>query len=213
LFEDLVSSIEELDLPPQLFLDLLDAFALDLERTRHDQDSLLAYCRKSADPVGRLVLRVFGHDEPRLDRLSDRICTSLQIVNHLQDIREDLVERDRIYLPAEDLLRFGVTADELSRDVASPGVRAVVQRWTEISAGWLREGWELTRLVRGRLALELRAILRGVALVVGHLRRLDHDPLACHIRLSRGEKLRALGGALLSSKMPVELARAAASPS
>jgi hypothetical protein len=90
-----------------------------------------------------------------------------------------------------------VAIDELRGDTATPGVRAVVEHWTGISAAWFGEGWELTRLVRGRLALELRAILRGVALVIGHLRRLDHDPLATHIRLTRGEKLRAVGGALL----------------
>jgi phytoene/squalene synthetase len=150
---------------------------------------------------------VFGHDDARLDQLSDRICTSLQLVNHLQDVKEDLLERDRIYLPTEDLQRFGVEIDELRGETATPGLRAVVEYWTGISAGWFGEGWELTRLVRGRLALELRAILRGVALVIGHLRRLDHDPLATHIRLTRGEKLRAVGGALLSSKMPGEFAR------
>lgn len=204
LFLDLVMSIRELELPPQLFLDLLDAFALDLEISRHDEESLLAYCRKSADPVGRLVLRVFGHDDPHLDALSDRVCTSLQIVNHLQDIKEDLVERDRIYMPEEDLRRFSVTPDQLVLDQATPGVRALVEHWTEVSAGWLREGWELTRLVPGRLRLELRAILHGVALVVGHLRRLDHDPLATHIRLKPWEKARAVGRALVSSKMPPE---------
>lgn len=204
LFLDLVISIRELDLPHHLFFDLLDAFALDLEVNRHDRESLLSYCRKSADPVGRLVLRVFGHDEPRLDALSDRICTSLQIVNHLQDIREDLLERDRIYMPEEDLRRFAVAPDELGRELATPGVRLLVEHWTKVSAEWLREGWELTRLVRGRLALELRAILHGVALVVGHLRRLDHDPLATHIRLKSWEKAHAVGRSLLSSKMPPE---------
>ena len=76
-----------------LFFDLLDAFEQDLTVQRYDRESLFAYCRRSADPVGRLVLRVFGYRDPSMDALSDRVCTGLQLVNHLQDIREDWLER------------------------------------------------------------------------------------------------------------------------
>jgi len=90
LHADLALSIEQLNLPVELFTDLLDAFAQDLRQGRYDQEGLFDYCRRSADPVGRLVLLVFGCQQPELAPLSDRICTGLQLVNHLQDIKADI---------------------------------------------------------------------------------------------------------------------------
>src|SRR5206468_858446 len=86
LFVDLAATIAECELPLELFTDLLDAFAQDLLVHSYDAAGLLAYCRRSADPVGRLVLRVHGYRDERLDRLSDRICTALQLLDHLQDL-------------------------------------------------------------------------------------------------------------------------------
>ena len=206
LLADLVASIRELDLPASLFFDLLDAFAIDLEVCQHDRESLLAYCRKSADPVGRLVLRVFGHRDPHADALSDRICTGLQLVNHLQDIREDWLERRRVYFPVEDLEQFGVRTEDLGATTATDGVRALVHHWADATAGMFREGWELTRIVRGRLRLELRAILAGAAAVLRHIRRIDHDVLGRHVRLTRTEKARIVGRGLLVRGMPPEFA-------
>ena len=204
LLRDLAASIRALDLPAQLFYDLLDAFALDLEVLRHDRASLFAYCRKSADPVGRLVLRVFGYRDEILDGLSDKICTALQLANHLQDIREDWLERQRIYFPTEDLARHGVAPDDLGGDRAGPGLRALVREWTDETAAMFAAGWPLTRRVRGRLAVELRAILAGAARVLRHLRRIDYDVLATHVRLTRGDKLGVLARALLTTRMPPE---------
>lgn len=212
LLRDLAATISELRLPPQLFFDLLDAFASDLEIHQHDRASLTAYCRRSADPVGRLVLRVFGHSDPAMDAMSDRICTALQIVNHLQDVGEDARERDRVYLPIEDLTELGIARADLERRAATPALRELIRRWTDTAAGWLREGWPLTARVRGRLAVELRAIVHGVALVVGNLRRIDHDVLATHVRLTRGEKVRAIGRALASRALPKELGRDSSRP-
>ncbi|MEM7205238.1 MAG: squalene synthase HpnC [Planctomycetota bacterium] len=205
LLHDLVVTIRECELPESLFFDLLDAFALDLEVTSHDRESLFAYCRKSADPVGRLVLRVFGHDDASLDALSDRICTGLQLVNHLQDVREDWRERRRVYLPREDLARFSVSVDELGGDSTPPGLRAVVRDWADTTRAMLREGWELPRRLHGRLAVELRAILRGAAAVLGQLHAIDYDVLATHVRLPRRTKVGVLLGAVFSRRMPAEL--------
>jgi phytoene synthase len=99
---------------------LLRAFELDVRTGRHkDFASLLDYCHYSANPVGRLVLELFGHREPELVALSDAICTALQLTNFWQDVRVDL-ERDRIYLPLEDLERFKLTVDDLKRWVTPP---------------------------------------------------------------------------------------------
>ncbi len=203
LFADLRATITRFRLPPQLFLDLLDAFAQDLHVSRYATDvELFDYCRRSADPVGRIVLRIFGHDDPTLDALSDRICTGLQLLNHLQDIAQDLRERDRIYFPTSDLDRFGVRESDLRADVASPAVRALVAEWLERTVALFREGWPLTRAVRGRLRLELRAIVRGACAVAVAIRRHDHDVLATHVRLSRGARVRTLLAALATRRAP-----------
>ncbi len=204
LFVDLRASIREHDLPEQLFLDLIDAFTQDLTVGRYDEAGLFDYCRRSADPVGRLVLRVFGHRDAELDRLSDRICTALQLLNHLRDIRSDLIERDRIYFPREDLERFGVAESDLRAERATPGVRELVGHWAGRTAGMFREGWPLTRAVEGRLRLELRAILCGAASVLGALRARDYDVLAHRVRLGRWTKMRALLRALTSHHTPRE---------
>lgn len=207
LLVELRTTIRELSLPEELFFDLLDAFAEDLERHRHDEASLLDYCRRSADPIGRLVLRVFGHDDPQMDQLSDRICTALQLVNHLQDIKEDLRDRGRIYFPEEDLARHGVTEADLRSASASPAVRALVSEWADRTREMFREGWPLVGRVRGRLRIELRAILRGAAAVLRHMREADHDVLSTHLRLTRRDKARVMVGALVCSSMPKEFAK------
>ncbi|MFY9342135.1 MAG: squalene/phytoene synthase family protein, partial [Planctomycetota bacterium] len=127
LFTELAATIRECRLEVALFTDLLDAFAEDCVRTRYDRPGLLDYCRRSANPIGRLVLRVHGHRDPESDRLSDRICTALQLLNHLQDLGSDLRERDRIYFPGEDLARFQVADADLRAATAGPGVRALVR--------------------------------------------------------------------------------------
>ena len=207
LIVELRTTIRELNLPEELFFDLLDAFAEDLERHRHDQASLFSYCRRSADPIGRLMLRVFGHDDPSMDRPSDRICTALQIVNHLQDIKEDLRDRGRIYLPEEDLARHGVTEADLRSDLASPAVRALVSEWADRTREMFREGWPLVGRVRGRLRIELRAILGGAAAVLRRMREADHDVLSTHLRLSRSDKARVILGAVVCPRMPKEFSK------
>ncbi len=201
LFADLWATIRERDLPVGLFTDLLDAFTQDLTVTRYDEAGLFAYCRKSADPVGRLVLRVCGHADPALDAASDAVCTGLQLLNHLQDLRADLRERDRIYFPQADLQRFQVAETDLLAERASPGVRALVRHWHGRVAGMFEQGWPVTQGVRGRLRWELRAILRGAAAVLARIRAVDGDVLAGRVHLTKGERLRTvLGGLLLVSR-------------
>jgi squalene synthase HpnC len=205
LFQDLRGTIQEFGLPPDLFLDLLDAFAQDLEVQRYaDGEQLFAYCRKSADPVGRLVLRVFGQATPESDRLSDHICTALQLLNHLQDIKEDLVERDRIYFPLADLARFGVVEGDLRQASANEPVKALVRHWTDRVAAMFGAGWPLTEQVGSRLRMELRGILHGAARVLARIRAVDFDVLRFHIRLSRWQKLQVLSSAVVSTSMPAE---------
>ncbi|MCC6669774.1 MAG: squalene synthase HpnC [Planctomycetes bacterium] len=202
LFVDLAATIRERNLPEAHFFDLLDAFASDLEVHRHDEASLFAYCRRSANPVGRLVLRVCGLADAALDARSDAVCTGLQLLNHLQDLRSDFRERDRIYLPQADLARFGVREADLGADCATPQVRALVRHWLERTVGLLREGFPVTAAVPGRLRLELRAVLQAAARVVERIRAAGHDVLARRTRLTRAGHAAALVAALLTRRLP-----------
>src|SRR6185369_11986595 len=110
-------------LPLTLFEDLLSAFAQDVSVTRYAAwDDVLDYCRRSANPVGRLVLRIAGYDEPRLDAWSDAICSALQLTNFWQDLKVDF-DRGRIYLPAEELLDHGALESDLASGYATPAWR------------------------------------------------------------------------------------------
>ena len=202
LFVDLAATIRACELPVSLFTDLLDAFDQDLVVRRYDEASLLDYCRRSADPVGRLVLRVCGYRSEQLDAWSDRICTGLQLLNHLQDIGADLRERDRIYFPQQDLARFGVSEAQLRAPHADAAVRALVAHWRERIAAMFVAGWPLIGQVRGRLRLELRAIVRGAAAVLRAIRAADGDVLGGKVKLSKGQQLRVLLGGLCSPSMP-----------
>jgi squalene synthase HpnC len=197
LFVDLAATIRECELPVALFTDLLDAFAQDLVVDRYDEAALFDYCRRSADPVGRLVLRVHGYRDERLDRLSDRICTSLQLLNHLQDLGADLRERGRIYFPREDLDRFKVGEAQLREPHADAAVRALARHWAARIGGGFAAGWPLVRAVRGRLRIELRAILRGAAAALAAIRRADGDVLGGAVRLPRWRRLLAVAAGLL----------------
>lgn len=202
MFADLVQSIRELDLPLRLFTDLLDAFDQDCVQARYERAGLLDYCRRSADPVGRLVLLVHGHRDEAMFALSDRICTSLQLLNHLQDLGSDLRERDRIYFPQEDLARFSVTPAQLLQPHADAAVRALVKHWAAWLAAEFAAGWPLVDRVRGRLRCELRAIVRGAAAVLRRIAAVDGDVLGGRVHLSKGERLRTVLGGLFLGAAP-----------
>ncbi len=198
LFVDLCESITMCSLEVELFTDLLDAFEQDLERNRYDRGGLFDYCARSADPVGRLVLRVNGVRDDRLDALSDRICTALQLLNHLQDLGADLRDRDRIYFPEEDLRRFGVGERQILAPRADAAVKALVLHWAEFTGSEFAAGWPLVDAVGGRLRWELRAILRGAAAVLARIRAVGGDVLGERTKLGKVVRVRtALAGLCL----------------
>lgn len=202
LFVDLVASMRDCDLELRLFTDLLDAFAQDLVQRRYDEAGLRDYCRRSADPVGRLVLRVSGYRSPQLDAWSDHICTALQLLNHLQDLGADRRERDRIYFPTADLARFGIAEADLLAPHANPAVKALVRHWAARLADEFAAGWPLVLAVRGRLRWELRAILRGADAVLRRIVTVDGDVLGGRVHLRKGERLATVLAGLCSSRQP-----------
>jgi squalene synthase HpnC len=139
-----------------------------LEANRRDQqvssyatfDELLAYCELSANPVGRLVLEVFGAATPERVALADRVCTALQLAEHWQDVREDLA-RGRVYLPAEDLARHGVAVADLAQRPAPPPVRALVAFEVARARRILGQGRPLVGTLRGRPRFAVGAFVAG----------------------------------------------------
>ncbi|GAB4143140.1 MAG: hypothetical protein Fur0037_10670 [Planctomycetota bacterium] len=202
MLESLARTIRERNLETELFTDLLSAFEQDLAVRRYDREGLMDYCRRSANPIGRLVLRVFGLRDRRLDSLSDRICTALQLLNHLQDMRSDLIERDRIYFPAEDLARFSVQEVDLRAARANAAVRAFAMHWARQLGREFAAGWEIVGAVTGRLRWELRAVIHGAARVLRRIESEEGDVLGGRVRLSRAERLMALLRGCLRKRPP-----------
>ncbi|MFD4277806.1 squalene synthase HpnC [Streptomyces cyaneofuscatus] len=148
-------------LTPEPFLGLIEANRQDQKVRRYaTYGELAAYCELSANPVGRLVLALTGTTSPERVRLSDAVCTALQIVEHLQDVAEDLA-RDRIYLPAEDMDRFRVTEADLARPSAGASVRALIAYEAQRASELLSDGIPLVGSVDGRLRLLLAGFVGG----------------------------------------------------
>ncbi|MDQ0792686.1 squalene synthase HpnC [Streptomyces sp. B1I3] len=148
-------------LTPEPFLGLIEANRQDQKLRRYaTYEELLAYCELSANPVGRLVLQITGTASPERIRRSDAVCTALQIVEHLQDVAEDL-RRDRIYLPAADMARFHVAEPDLCVPSAGASVRALIAFEAQRAHDLLDEGIPLVGSVHGRLRLLLAGFVGG----------------------------------------------------
>ncbi len=161
LFLALGNTIDECRLPVHLFDDLLSAFRQDTVKTRYETfDELLDYCRRSANPVGRLVLRIAGHADDRLDAASDCVCTALQLANFWQDLERDW-ERGRLYVPAEDARLAGACEGDLDSRNLTGAWRAVLSSLAARTRDLFLRGREVADLTRGRLRLELRLTWLG----------------------------------------------------
>ena len=161
VFTALHDAVRRHDLPRQPFLDLLAAFRMDARERRHpDFASLLGYCRLSANPIGRLILHLFGWRDPFRLRLSDAVCTGLQLANHWQDVAVDL-ERGRLYLPQQDLERHGVTEADLAAARVDRRFRALMREQVDRARVFFLEGRGLPAQVGGRLGAELRLTWLG----------------------------------------------------
>ncbi|MEV8593878.1 squalene synthase HpnC [Streptomyces sp. NPDC052012] len=175
------------------FLALIAANRQDQLVKRYETyDDLLAYCELSANPVGRLVLAVTGTASPERIRRSDAICTALQIVEHLQDVAEDL-GRDRIYLPAADMKRFHVQEADLAAPTAGASVRALIAFQAERARDLLREGTPLVGSVQGRLRLLLAGFVAGGRAALDAIAAAEFDVLPGPPRPGRLRLLREAG--------------------
>ncbi|MET9790672.1 squalene synthase HpnC [Streptomyces canus] len=193
LLRRLQATVRRRSLTPEPFLGLIAANRQDQLVTRYETyDDLLAYCELSANPVGRLVLAVTGTSTPERIRLSDAICTALQIVEHLQDVAEDL-GRDRIYLPAEDMKRFHVQEADLAAKTAGASVRALVAYEAQRARELLNEGAPLVGSVHGRLKLLLAGFVAGGRAALRAIAAAEHDVLPGPPKPGKLQLLREVG--------------------
>jgi squalene synthase HpnC len=223
VFVALTETIQNFDLPQQLFLDLIDAFEQDQEVTRYaDMPELLAYCKRSADPVGRLLLRVMGVHNSEADTLSDYICTALQLTNFWQDVRRDAIERDRIYIPQAVADRNGLSLQTLvqlakleaavSCESCSVGgmdrvgkptgemltsYKTAIRELVEDAQQRFDAGKPLLAMIPKAFRVDVELFSRGGQAILQKIERQQYDTWTRRPRLSRIGKAALIGRALV----------------
>ncbi|MEV0096722.1 squalene synthase HpnC [Streptomyces sp. NPDC050738] len=193
-------TVRRRSLAPDPFLGLIEANRQDQTVRRYETyEDLLAYCELSANPVGRLVLQLTGTATPERIRRSDAVCTALQIVEHLQDVAEDL-GRDRIYLPAQDMKRFHVQEADLAAPSAGASVRALVAYEATRARGLLNEGAPLVGSVHGRLKLLLAGFVAGGSAALQAVSAAGYDVLPGPPKPTKLSLLREVGAVLRGTR-------------
>lgn len=175
VFAPLAEAVARHQLPLVPFFDLLSAFEQDVTVKRYDgYAALLDYCARSANPVGRLMLALYGAGTPDNLRDADAICTGLQLVNFWQDVQSDW-RRGRVYLPLEDLRQHGVAEDDLAAGRITPQWRALMAFESRRAASLLNSGAALAGRLPGRIALELRLVVEGGLRILRRIEQADYD--------------------------------------
>jgi squalene synthase HpnC len=205
VFVALAETIRACAIPKEPFADLLIAFRQDQTVTRYaTMDDVLGYCRYSANPVGRLVLYACGEAGPEVReenfRLSDATCSALQLANFWQDVSVDFF-KGRVYIPQEDMRRFGVTDEIIANGVATPEFRALMHHQVDYARSLFTQGLPLIGRVNRDLALDLDLFSRGGLEILRAIDRRDYDVLSARPAISKSTKLalaiRALAGKAL----------------
>jgi hydroxysqualene synthase len=203
IFVALAKTIDDFDLPAELFEDLLSAFSQDVTVRRYETfDQLVDYCRRSANPIGRLILLLFGYRDEQRHLWSDQICTALQLANHWQDVAVDL-KKNRIYLPKEDLMRFEIVESDLKNHSLNDKFKRLMQFEVERASDMFFQGKALCTSVRGRLGLELRAVWLGGMRILDRIQMNGYDVFTNRPVIKSTDKLRILF--LASSKTAFRL--------
>ena len=190
IFERLGRNMRAFKLPAGLFRDLLDAFSPDVGKTRYaDFAELCDYCRRSANPVGRLMLCLYKADTPDNLAMSDRICTSLQLINFWQDVAVDW-QKQRIYLPLADMERFGVTEACIASGQVTHNFSALMDFQIQRARQMMREGAPLARRLPGRIGWELRLVVQGGLAILDRIEANGYDVFARRPKLGKTDWLR-----------------------
>jgi squalene synthase HpnC len=189
VFVALAETVQQCGIPKHEFSDLLIAFRQDQTVTRFETfNNVLAYCRYSANPVGHLVLYLCGYSDAERQQLSDYTCTALQLANFWQDVFVDY-GKGRIYLPLEDLRRFGVTGEDIAQRRATPQFLALMKFEVERAREWLARGLPLVKMVNRELAVDLELFSRGGEEILNAIERQGFDVLRARPAISKSRKL------------------------
>ena len=201
VFVALAETIRACNIPKEPFADLLTAFRQDQVVTRYaNMDEVLRYCRYSANPVGRLVLYTCGYTDVERFRLSDATCSALQLANFWQDVRVDFA-KDRVYIPQDDMQRFGVSDATIEKRIATPEFRTLLKYEVEFARDLFQQGLPLIGMVDRDLAVDLDLFSRGGLEILNAVAKRDYDVLSSRPSISKSTKLqlalRAVSGKFL----------------
>ena len=197
VFVALAETVRKFEIPKHEFADLLIAFRQDQSIRRYETfNDLLGYCRYSANPVGHLVLYLCGYRDVERQQLSDYTCTALQLANFWQDVGADFA-KGRIYLPLEDLRRFGVSEETLSSDENTAAFREMLKFEVERAREWFRQGLPLIANVNRALAIDLDLFSRGGQEILNAIERQDYAVLGRRPAISKARKLALVACAAL----------------
>jgi squalene synthase HpnC len=180
LFIALNDVIQRFNIPYSLFYDLLSAFQQDVQKNRYQHvGEVMDYCRRSANPIGRIYLILMGRDSEKNNAYSDGICSALQLINFLQDVQQDLVENDRIYIPMDEMESFGVKLIDLKAGNCPPAMQQLLEKQRERARKMLKAGAPLIKQLKGRSRFELSMIVFGGMRI---LQRLHETREQCFAR-------------------------------
>jgi squalene synthase HpnC len=197
VFVALAETVRVFEIPQHEFADLLTAFRQDQAVTRYQTfDDLLGYCRNSANPVGHLVLYLCGYRDAERQKLSDFTCTALQLANFWQDVSVDYA-KGRIYLPLEDLRRYGVREDDLARERNSPAFCEMMRFEVERARKWFEWGLPLVGKVNRELAVDVELFSRGGEEILNAIERQGYAVLGRRPHISKARKLALVARAAL----------------
>ncbi len=176
LFKDVAKIIRNHQLPISLFRDLLDAFSQDVTKKRYaDFPEVLDYCRRSANPVGRLLLHLFKRTTDSNLRSSDAICSALQLINFWQDVDLDYAKDGRIYLPQDEMARYGVTEKQISDRTCDAAWQALMKFQVERARDLMVSGKPLGHALPGRVGLEIRTTIQGGLRILEKIESAGYD--------------------------------------
>jgi len=200
LFVALRQTITRFDIPIEPFLDLISAFEQDRRLNRYETfDQLVDYCRRSADPVGRLVLYMCGYRDQKRQQLSDRTCTALQLANFWQDVRRDIIERDRIYIPMDSMRQFGVTEQQIVEGRCDDHFREMMRSEVDRTEALFMEGERLLPMLDLSVRRQVMLFGQGGRAVLEAIRRQKFDTLSRRPVISGWRQGRLIAQALASA--------------
>lgn len=197
LFIALSATLARHPMPIDPFLDLIDAFEQDQTVTRYETfEQLLDYCRRSANPVGRIVLYLCGYADATRQQLSDYTCTALQLANFWQDVRRDYTELGRVYLPQDSMQKFAVTEDQIRRADVDQNYRDLIRFEVDRTESLFAQGDALPSMLDGSIAGHIALFSKGGRAILQSIRDQDYDTLSSRPSLSSWQKARLLMSAV-----------------